>query len=141
MMPSPKSVVVVVPGATVSSGATASGSIDTLGYSYCVVDVIAGTSATDSYTLSKLTLTHNTSAATGGTNLAVGDTDFTIPVSNVTTPIAQLRVDLRGKKRYLVLQLTPDTPAYVSAIAHLYKADEAPVSAAKAGVGVLYEVG
>jgi hypothetical protein len=141
MMPSPKSVVVIVPGATVASNATASGSIDTLGYNYCVISCLAGTSATASHTLSTLTLSHNTSAATGGTNLAVGDTDFTIPTSNVTTPIAQLRVDLRGKKRYLVLQMTPDTSAYVSAVAHLFKGDTSPVSATNAGVGVLHEVG
>ena len=140
MMPSPKSVVVIVPGATVSSGATASGSIDTLGYNYCVINCMLATSATASHTFTKLTLSHNTSAATGGTNLAVGGTDFTIPTSDLTTPIAQFRVDLRGKKRYLVLQMTPSTPNYCSAIAQLYKGDEAPITATKAGVGVLHEV-
>ena len=140
MHPVAKYVTVVVPGATVASNATASGSIDTLGYNYCDILVQVGTSATASHTLSALILSHNTSAATGGTALATGDTDFTIPTADRTTPMAALRVDLRGKHRYLVLQLTPDTSAYVSAFAHLYKGDESPNTATKAGVGVLHAV-
>jgi hypothetical protein len=127
-------------GATVGSDATASGSLDTLGYRYAVIDVMVSTSATASHTLTALVLSHQTSAATGGTALATGGTDFTIPTSNVTTPLASFRVDLNGRHRYLALQATPGTSAYVNAIAHLYRAAEVPVTATKAGVGVLHSI-
>ena len=140
MQPSPKSAVVIVAGATVASNATASGSLDCLGYNYAVIDVMVSTSATASHTLSALVLAQNSSAATGGTAVSTGGTDFTIPTSNVTTPLVQMRVDLRGKRRYLTLQATPNTSAYISAIAHLFKGDFVPVDSTAAGVGVLVNV-
>ena len=140
MIPTPKSKLVIAAGATVASNATTSGSLDTLGYHYAVIDVCISTSATDSHTLSALVLSHNTSAATGGTALATGDTDFTIPTSDDTQPIARFGVDLRGRHRYLVLQMTSDTSANQYAIGHLYRADTVPDTASEAGVGVLHNI-
>ena len=140
MHPVAKYVTIIVPGATVASDATTSGSLDTLGYNYCDIIVQVSTHATPSHTLSALILSHQTSAATGGTALATGGTDFTIPTVSSSTPFAAFRVDLRGKHRYLALQLTPTTSATVGAWAHLYKGDEAPISATKAGVKMVHSV-
>ena len=43
-------------------------------------------------------------------------------------------IDARAKKRYLKVSMTPGASATLGVVAHLSKAEEAPVSASEAGV-------
>jgi hypothetical protein len=129
----------ISPASTTNAG-TASGSIDTKGFDYAVIDVIASASNNTTNNFSVLTLSEGdtTSAYTA---ISTGDTDFTIAAAETAGHVvAQFRVDLRARKRYLSLAASPVTTQVIAAVAHLYKGDELPVTAAKAGAGVLVDL-
>lgn len=121
---------------SLTNGASANGNIDTQGFDYLVVDVVTSTS--DDTTNNPATLKLSESDDTVATNFsdiaaAVGDgaSGFTIP--NAVTSGAwgvQLRVDLRGRKRYIDCEVSPVTTQVVSAVGNLHRGDEAPVAAA-----------
>lgn len=139
MIPAPKTMLLISPASTTNAG-TASGSIDTKGFDFAVIDVIASASDAVSNNFSVLTLSEGdtTSAYTA---ISTGDTDFTI--ANAETAghvVAQFRVDLRARKRYLKLAASPVTTQIIAATANLFRGDELPVTATKAGAGVLVDV-
>ncbi len=140
MNPSPKTVIVISPAST-TNGGTASGNFDTKGFDYVVIDVLATTSNNTTNNFSVLTLSEGdtTSAFTA---FKTGDTDFTIAAADTANAqvVSQFRVDLRGRKRHLQIAASPVTTQTITAVAHLYKADELPVTAAKAGAAVLVNV-
>lgn len=135
MRPSLKAAV-VINDSGVTNGETATGNIDTLGYDWLKLDVMMTTSddTTNNPSVLKLTesddtVVSNFAAITKFTGDGAGG--FTIP--NAVTAgnwIASFNVDLRGRKRYLKLSVTPITTQGVHAIANLGLGDEAPVSAA-----------
>lgn len=137
MTPHPKTAIMISPTST-TNGATTTGTLDTKGFDYAVIDVLATTSNAVTNNFSVLTLAHGdtTSAYTA---ISTGDTDFTIPAADTSSAqvVAQMRVDMRGRKRYLKLSASPVTTQTITAVAHLYRADELPVTAGKAGAGVL----
>ena len=121
---------------SVTNGATVSGNVDTKGYDWLVVDVVTSTS--NDTTNNPATLKLSESDDTVATNFSdIGtfkgdDTSdgFTIP--NAVTSGAwgvQMRVDLRGRKRYIKLSVSPVTTQVISGVASLGRGDEAPVSA------------
>ena len=136
--------VIAISQASTTNAATASGNIDTLGYDYATIDVITSTSddTTNNPSVLKLSESDDT-VVTNFANVsgAVGDTDFTIPAA-VTQGNwgAKFGVDLRGRKRYLKVSVSPVTTQVITAIANLSKGDEGPDSATDAGVKVLVEV-
>lgn len=140
MNPRPKTTIMVSPAST-TNAATASGIVDTKGFDYVVIDVLATTSNDTTNNFSVLTLSEGdtTSAYTA---VSTGDTDFTIPAADTSSAqvVAQMHVDMRGRQRYLKIAASPVTTQIITAIAHLYKADDLPVTAAKAGAGVLVDV-
>jgi hypothetical protein len=102
-----------------TNGATQTGRVDTLGYDFLCLSLVQATaSATNTQpTVMKLTegdttVISNASAIvafTGGTatSTSVG---FVIPAGNTSaTTIQQFNVDLRGRKRYLFLSVSPAT--------------------------------
>jgi hypothetical protein len=127
---------------SITAGGTATGYVDTLGYDYLTVDVITSTSdaATNNPSVLKL---GQSDATSGFTDIqgTIGDTDWTIPDA-VTSGTWGLRfnVDLRGRKRYVNISLSPLTTQTVTAIGTLSRADESPTDAAGAGVDALIEV-
>ena len=137
MTPHPKTAIMISPTST-TNGATTTGTVDTKGFDYAVIDVLATTSNNVTNNFSVLTLAHGdtTSAYTA---ISTGDTDFTIPAADTSSAqvVAQMRVDMRARKRYLKLSASPVTTQTITAVAHLYRADELPVTADKAGAGVL----
>lgn len=139
MIPAPKSMIVISPAST-TNGGTASGSLDTKGFDFCVLDVLATASNNTTNNFSVLTLSEGdtTSAYTA---FQTGDTDFTIAAADTESSqvVAQFRVDLRGRKRYLKVAASPVTTQTITAVAHLYRADEIPVTATKAGAAVLVD--
>jgi hypothetical protein len=143
MRPSPKSVAIF--SASFTNAATASGNIDTLGHDFAVVDLIesASNAATNNCSVLKISESDDTVV----TNFAdvsglVGDTDFTIPasVTSGVQVVAQMRIDCRGRKRYLKLSASPVTTQVLTGVAQLFLSDEVPVSATNAGAGVLVEL-
>ena len=140
MLPLPKSVIVISP-ASITNAATATGSFDTLGYDFAVIDVMSTTSNDTTNNFSVLTLAEGdtTSAYTA---VSTGDTDFTIAAADTANNVvvARFNVDLRGRKRYLKLSASPVTTQTIWAHAHLHRADELPVTAAKANASVVVDV-
>ena len=127
-----------------TNGETASGIIDTLGYDYAEIDVIATSSnnVTNNPSVLKIGEGDTTSAFTNVSGL-VGDTDFTIPNCYTNTASdykVKFGVDLRGRKRYLQVSVSPVTTQIISAIASLAVGDEGPDSATDANVDALVEV-
>lgn len=134
--------VIAINQASTTNGATATGAIDTLGYDYMTVDVITTTSNNVTNNPSVLKLGDgDTTAAYTNISGTVGDTDWTIP-NAVTSGDwgVKFNVDLRAVKRYVQVSVTPVTTQSITAIANLYKGDEAPADATGAGVKYLIEV-
>lgn len=141
MLPTPKTVVLF--SASTTNGATASGIADTKGYAYAVVELVesASNAATNNCSVLKVGEGDTSSSFTNVSGL-VGDSDFDIadsPTSGVALA-AQMRVNLNGRKRYLQLSASPVTTQVLTGLVHLYRGEEAPVSATDANVGVLVEV-
>lgn len=131
-----------VVGTTVTSAAaTATLTIDTLGYAYASVDVIVATSATPANTsasiLNVLTLSQ------GDTNTA-GSSVYTVaaPAASVAVTaqpsVVRLDVDLRGKSRYLKVDATPATALATTIVARLGKGAEGPETASAKSVLAKY---
>ena len=51
----------------------------------------------------------------------------------------KFNVDLKGRERYLRLSISPLTTQVITAIANLYRGDEAPVNTTDANVKALVE--
>lgn len=139
---SPKQVIAINQAST-TNAATASGNIDTLGYDFATIDIITTTSDSTSNNPSVLKLSESDDTVVSNfANITgfVGDTDFTIPDA-VTSGNwgVKLNVDLRHRKRYLKVSVSPTTTQVITAIANLYKAADAPNTATKAGVKSLVE--
>ena len=113
-----------------TNAATASGIIDTLGYDFAEIDVIATSSndTTNNPSVLKIGEGDTTSAFTNVSG-AVGDTDFTIPNCYTNTASdfkVKFSVDCRARKRYLQVSVSPVTTQIITAIANLHKGDEGP---------------
>jgi len=127
---------VVLSPASYTNGATAAANLDTKGYDFVSICLAASTSndATNNFSTLKLAESDDTET----TNFAditafVGDGTggFTVPSALTTGSQAfQFDVDLRGRKRYLRLSVTPLTTQVLSAVAALFKGDVTPIAAA-----------
>lgn len=127
-----------------TNGATTTGVIDTLGYDFAEIDVIATSSNNVTNNPSVLKLSESDDATTyTDVSGAVGDTDFTIPAVYTNTASdwkVKFSVDCRPRKRYLKVSVTPITTQILTAIANLHKGDEGPNSATDASVDALVEI-
>jgi ABC-type proline/glycine betaine transport system substrate-binding protein len=139
-MNQPKSAIVISPVST-TNAATATGSLDTLGYDYVVIDVMTTTSNNATNNLSVLKLEEGDTTASYAA-VKTGDTDFTIAAASTTVDqvVAQFRVDMRGRKRHLKLTASPLTTQTIWAHATMFRGDVEPVIAANANVGVMVDV-
>lgn len=132
MVPSPY-IAVPISQASTTNGATASGNIDGLGFSYAVICTLMATSnaVSNNPSVFKLSQSDDT-VVTNFANVsgAVGDTDFTIADAKTSGDWLHLfKVDLRGKKRYLKLSISPTTTQVITAIAMMFRAEELPIDA------------
>jgi len=128
--------------ASVAATATFTHEIDTLGYKYASIDVMFSP-----YTASNVSIANvlrvseaDTSGATGS-NVSglVGGTDFTIAATGASTgadigAIARFNVDLRGRRRYLTVRVTPSTTVAVISSARLSKGESHATTASEANV-------
>jgi sugar (pentulose or hexulose) kinase len=145
MVPASKSVIAITP-ISKTNGATATGEfIDTKGFDYAEISVIAGTADVVSNTLSVLKIEEGDTTSSVATFAgAVQNTDFTVATNAYTSTangqnIWKYGVDLRGRKRYLRVSVSPQTTMVIGGVAHLHRAEKMPSSAAEAGaLNVIY---
>jgi hypothetical protein len=145
--------IVAVNAVSKTNAATASGLIDTLGYDWCTIDIIAATAdvVSNKPTVLKLQEADTTDATNladvvgfrGGTSVTTS-IDFVIPNANTAaTAVLQnnykFNVDCRGRKRYLSPTISPATTQVITIIANLGRGEQAPVTAAKANAMTLVE--
>lgn len=139
--------VVAVNATSVTNGATASGIIDTLGYDWATIDVIATTAdvVSNAPTVLKLQEADVTNSSSFADIVGFrGGTDFTIPNANTAATATlqnnyKFNVDCRARKRYLKAFYSPQTTQTVTVVANLGRGEQAPVTAAKANAMTLAE--
>jgi len=145
MRPQLKTILAISP-TSVTNAATATGSIDTLGAHFATIDVTETTADVVSNSPSVLKISESDiTDSTGYSDITAlvggGAGGFTIGNDSTTAQnLRKFNVDLRGRKRYLKVTVSPRTTQTITAIAQLMLMEQAPVSAAKAGVSVLVEV-
>jgi hypothetical protein len=138
----PKAVVAITP-ISVTNGGTATGeSIDTRGFNYCHIHVVASTANVVSNKPTVLKVQE--SATTDATNYAdvtglVGGTDFTVANALTSVPNGWLfGLPLKpNRKRYLRVLVSPQTTMVIGGSAILTRGEESPINATKAGVNNL----
>ena len=130
---------------SVTNGATASAFLDTLGFDAVTIDLVSTTAdnATNNPSVLKFSEGDTTTAATDITEL-VGDGTggFTVPSWHTATANAKtvkFNIDLRHRKRYLKLTVSPVTTQSFTAIANFYKGELAPVNTTDSNVLALVQ--
>jgi hypothetical protein len=133
-------------GLTMTSAGTVIGAVDTKGYDFLAIDLVAGTGAAASTAVTTLRLCESdvlTAVSNMTAYTTVGNTPitqfvgaaavstsagFVLPaLSSTTQNVYRFNVDLRGRKRYIGLNFAPELQTVgVSATALLFKAETAP---------------
>jgi len=139
--------IVPVNAVAATNGATASGIIDTLGYDFATIDVVATTAdvVSNAPSVLKLQEADVTNASSFADVVGFrGGTDFTIPNANTAaTAVLQnnfkFNLDTRPRKRYLQVVYSPRTTQTVTVVANLGRGEQAPITAAKANAMTLAE--
>ena len=128
--------------ASVAASATYTHEIDTLGYKYASIDVLFSPFTARNVSIASVLKVGEADTA-GATATDVtglrGGTDFTIAATGASTganigAIARFNVDLRGRKRYLTVSVSPSTTVAVITNARLSKGDVHASTASEAGV-------
>jgi hypothetical protein len=131
-------VVAEVPSAAIGATATATLTIDTIGYDHASVAVLRASNASTVFANAiKVEESDDNSTYTNVTALVGGGTGgFTIPAVSSTsaTSILKMDIDTRAKKRYLKVSYTPGATATVAITARLGRGEESPISNTDAGV-------
>jgi len=136
--------IVAINAVSKTNGATATGIIDTLGYDFASIDVVATTAdvVSNTPTVCKLQEADVTNATSFADITAFATP--TMPNANTAATATlqnnfKFNVDCRARKRYLQVVYTPQTTQTVTAIANLGRGEQAPVTAAKANAMTLVE--
>jgi hypothetical protein len=133
-------VVAELPNAAVGATATASLTIDTIGYDYCSLTVLRGSNAATAFAnVLKIEESDDNSSYGNVTAFVAGGTGgFTVPAitaaGTALTSVVKLDVDTRARKRYLRVSYTPAATATVAITGRLSRAAEAPANASDANV-------
>ena len=130
-------VVAEVPAAAIGSTATATLTIDTIGYDHASVTVLRASNASTVFANAvKVEESDDNSSYSNVTALVGGGTGgFSIPaVSNTSaSSVLKMDIDTKAKKRYLKVSYTPGASANVAIVARLDRGEESPASASDAG--------
>ncbi len=131
-----------VVGTTVTSAAaTATLTIDRLGYDYASIDVIVDKSSTAANTaasiLSVLTLSGGDTTTAGASIYTVAVPAASVAVTSQPS-VVRMDIDLRGKGRYVKVDATPATALATTIVARLSKGEVGPSSASVKGVLAAY---
>ncbi len=130
---------------TATNAGTATATLDTIGFDFLTLNVTSTTSVNTTnnpsvFKLAECDTSNGTFADVSGT---VGDTDWTIPaeVTATTTPtIVKFNIDLRHRKRFLKLSVSPLTTQTFKLTGELMRGETSPNSAANANVAALVGV-
>ena len=134
-------VVAELPSAAVGATATASLTVDTIGYDYCSLSVLRASNAAT--TFANVLKVEESDASGSGysdvTALVAGGTGgFTVPAISAAgtnaTALVKLDVDTKARKRYLKVSYTPGASATVAITGRLSRAAESPANASDANV-------
>ena len=152
MLPQLKSAV-AINAVSATNGATVTSSvIDTLGFDWATIDLIATTQSASTQAGSPSVLKLQESDSTAATTFAdiTGARGASATATNVDFLVGigvtqgnnsyKFNVDCRARKRYLSVVVSPTTTQTFSAVANLGRGEQAPVTAAKAGVLSLIEI-
>ena len=129
-----------VPSAAVGATATATLTIDTLGYDHASVSVLRASNASTVFANAvKVEESDDNSSYSNVTALVGGGTGgFTLPAiaasATGSSSILKLDVDTKAKKRYLKVSYTPGASATVAIVARLGRGEVSPETNAQAGV-------
>jgi hypothetical protein len=129
-----------VPAAAVGATATATLTIDTIGYDVASVAVLRASNASTVFANAiKIADSDDNSTYTDVTALVGGGTGgFSIPAiaasATGSASILKLDVDTKARKRYLRVSYTPGASANVSIVARLGRGEETPVTTTEVGV-------
>lgn len=132
-------VVAELPTAAVGATATATLTIDCIGYDHLSMTVLRASNASTVFAnVVKVEESDESSANfTNVTALVGGGTGgFSIPAVSNTNAVAVMKMDIdtRAKKRYLKVSYTPGASANVAIVGRLGRAEESPTSNSDAGV-------
>jgi hypothetical protein len=131
-------VVANVEAAAIGATATATLTIDTLGYDHASVTVLRASNASTVFANAvKVEESDDNVSYSNVTALVGGGTGgFSIPAvtSTALTSVLKMDIDTKAKKRYLKVSYTPGVTANVAMVARLGRPEESPVSNADAGV-------
>jgi len=122
-------------GVTMTSAATVFGTVDTLGFDFCEIDLIAGTGAAASTAVTTLQLCEDDTAPTAyadgspvtalvGAAAVSTSAGFVLPaLSSTKQNVYRFNVDLKGRKRYLGINFAPTLQTVgVACVARLSRA-------------------
>ncbi len=136
--------IIFMPGCTVASNASHTMSFETAGYGHANIYILVGTHATNGTTLQDVHLAESdtsTSATSMTTITAFAGSNATTTAHAWTIPavatlglggVIEMQVDLRKRKRYLGLVVTPGTTTVsVAALAVLSREGQSADTAAK----------
>ncbi|NBW21285.1 MAG: hypothetical protein EBR82_76315 [Caulobacteraceae bacterium] len=133
-------VVAELPTAAVGSTATATLTIDTIGYDYCSLAVLrASNSSTTFANVLKVEESDDNSSYGNVTALVAGGAGgFTVPAITAagtnSVSVVKLDVDTKARKRYLKVSYTPGASATVAITGRLARAESSPSTASEANV-------
>ena len=145
MTPASKGVLVIA-GVSKTAAATATGTMDCLGFKAATINLSLtaadGTTTASKSTVMKLSESDDNTTFTDITVAVGGGTGgFTIPAAQTTDGIvAKFNVDLRGRKRYLKVTVSPATTQVVACIADLFRGESMPDTYGEAGSHVLVDL-
>lgn len=126
--------------AAVGATATATLTVDTLGYDYASFVVTRGNNSSTVFAnVLKVEESDDNSSYSNVTTLVGGGTGgFTMPTiaasATASAAIVKIDVDTKAKKRYLKLSYTPGASVTCGISARLSRPEVAPASASEAGV-------
>lgn len=134
--------------ASVAASATYTHVIDTLGYKYASIDVIFSPYTASNVSIANVLRVGDADTAGGTpTNISglVGGTDFAIAATGASTgadvgATARFNVDLRGRRRFLTVTVTPSTTVAVITNARLSKGENHASTASEANVNNIASV-
>lgn len=132
-------VVAELPTAAVGATATATLTIDTLGYDHASVTVIRASNASTVFA-NAVKVEESDSSGSGYSDVTglVGGaaSGFAIPAVTATASAAVLKMDIdtKAKKRYLRVSYTPGASATVAIVGRLGRPEVSPENAAQANV-------
>jgi hypothetical protein len=133
-------VVAELPTAAVGATATATLTIDTLGYDHASVTVIRASNASTVFANAvKVEESDDNSSYSNVTALVGGGSGgFSIPAIAVSATgsasVLKMDIDTKAKKRYLKVSYTPGASATVAIVGRLGRAEVSPENAAQANV-------